>query len=771
MAADGPQYPRRGPSGPGRSRGAAVRMKFEELTIEQIEAHKAWRRMGLTDDEHRRIAELLGRPPNWTELGMFSVLWSEHCAYKHSRALFPLFPTDGPQILQGPGENAGVVDIGDGWAVVFKIESHNHPSAIDPYQGAATGVGGILRDIFAMGARPVAVLNSLRLGPLEDERARELLKGIVSGIAGYGNVAGVPTVGGEIGFDASFQGNPLVNAMAVGIVRHEMVMRASAEGVGNPVMAVGARTGRDGIHGASFASAELSEGSDEGLPQVQVGDPHIGKRLIEACLELYETGLVVGVQDMGAAGLTSSSCEMASRAGSGIELNLDAVPLREEGMTPYEIMLSESQERMLVVPKRGAEERVQEIFRKWGLEAAVVGRVTDDGMLRVYSRGQCVAEAPAKALSTDGAPMYHPEAKEPERLKELWQTPLPDGPVADPGDRLRELLASPNIAQKAWVYEQFDYKAGGAAVLAPGRADAAVIRVGGGPRGLALTTDCNSLYCYLDPYEGARHAVAEAARNLVCVGAKPLAVTDGMNFGSPENPEIFWQFKRAVEGIRDACLALGTPVTGGNVSFYNETEAGPVHPTPIIGMIGVLEDADRSVGMGFPDRSAILLIGPFEAELGGSEHLRLQGIVAGRPPRLDLRMEAAVQELVRSLIGEGLVEAAHDCSEGGLLAALAESCLSGGVGAEVRLPIDEPLASALFGEAPSRILCAVSPDRVDAIRRRAEAAGAPCLLLGETGGSRLKVNLRDGRTCMDESLEDLSAAWRGAFERLMQTDR
>ena len=479
QAADGPQYPRRGPSGPGRSRGAAVRMKFEELTIEQIEAHKAWRRMGLTDDEHRRIAELLGRPPNWTELGMFSVLWSEHCAYKHSRALFPLFPTDGPQILQGPGENAGVVDIGDGWAVVFKIESHNHPSAIDPYQGAATGVGGILRDIFAMGARPVAVLNSLRLGPLEDERARELLKGIVSGIAGYGNVAGVPTVGGEIGFDASFQGNPLVNAMAVGIVRHEMVMRASAEGVGNPVMAVGARTGRDGIHGAGFASAELSEGSDEGLPQVQVGDPHIGKRLIEACLELYETGLVVGVQDMGAAGLTSSSCEMASRAGSGIELNLDAVPLREEGMTPYEIMLSESQERMLVVPERGAEERVQEIFRKWGLEAAVVGRVTDDGMLRVYSRGQCVAEAPAKALSTDGAPMYHPEAKEPERLKELWQTPLPDGPVADPGDRLRELLASPNIAQKAWVYEQFDYKAGGAAVLAPGRADAAVIRVEG----------------------------------------------------------------------------------------------------------------------------------------------------------------------------------------------------------------------------------------------------------------------------------------------------
>lgn len=743
-----------------------------ELTPEQIVEQKAWRKMGLTDDEFQRIVEQIGRTPNWTELGMYAVLWSEHCAYKHSRALFHIFPTEGEHILQGPGENAGIVDIGDGLAAVFKIESHNHPSAVDPYQGAATGVGGILRDIFTMGARPVAVLNSLRFGPLDDERVRYLFRGVVAGISGYGNAVGVPTVGGEIAFDPCYRGNPLVNAMAVGLVEHEQIARANAKGVGNPVMIVGARTGRDGIHGASFASAELNEDGEAEVPTMQVGDPFTEKLLIEACLELIHSGVVVGIQDMGAAGLTSSAAEMAARAGSGIELDVRKVPAREEGMTPYEFMLSESQERMLVVPKRGSEEQVAAIFKKWGLEAAVIGRVTDDGMLRVLDDGRVVAEVPVASLA-GGAPAYTPEKRRPAYLDRTLATPLPADMPADFEETLLQLLASPTIASKEWAYRQYDHTLGASTVIGPGDGDAAVLRVRGTRKGLAVTVDCNQRYVYLNPYRGAQIAVAEAARNISCVGGKPLAVTDGMNFGSPENPEIYWQFDQAVRGIADACRALGTPVTGGNVSFYNEAGDGPIYPTPMIGMIGLLEDIDVRVGMGWRQAGdRILLLGESRNELGGSEYLALRGIVGGDAPELDLDREAAVQRLVRELIADRLVRSAHDCAEGGLAVALAESSLAGGIGATLRVQADFRADALLFGESQSRIIVSAAPEHIVEIERRAQEAGVPCTVLGEVGGDALHIDVSGTPGAPAEplhvSLERLERAWRGSIPAAME---
>ncbi len=747
------------------------------MDIAEIQERRAWRDMGLTDAEHERIKEILGRDPNWTELGMYAVLWSEHCAYKHSRALFHLFPTKSSRVLEGLGENAGVVDIGDGLAVCFKVESHNHPSAIEPYQGAATGVGGILRDIFTMGARPIAVLDSLRFGPLEKERVRYLFSGVVAGISGYGNSVGVPTVGGEVYFDPSYAGNPLVNVMAVGILEHSQLATASASGVGNPVMVVGARTGRDGIHGASFASAELNKASEERRPSVQVGDPFTEKLLIEACLELIRTGVVVGIQDMGAAGLTSSSAEMAARAGSGIDMDLSLVPRREEGMTPYEIMLSESQERMLVVPRQGAEAEVEKIFSKWGLEAIVVGRVTDDGMLRVRENGQVVAEVPAVSLSTDGAPCYQPEERRPAWLDELWNTPLPP-PVAPAAlrDVLPQLLAAPTIADKAWVFRQYDTMVQTNTVIGPGNSDAAVLRIRNTKKALAVTIDCNSRYCYLDPFVGAQIAVAEAARNVVATGAEPLAITDGLNFGNPEKPEIYWQLHQAVAGISAACRALDVPVTGGNASLYNETEGEAIYPTPVIGMVGLLADVERRLPAGWQSAGdLIVLVGKNRDEIGGSEYLAaVHGLVAGRPPALDLELELQVQQFVLGAAQTGLITSAHDLAEGGLAVALAECCLAAGCGAQVELPANFRLDSLLFGESQSRILISLPKEKGADLIRLAAQCGVPAAILGTAGGSALQMTILPadaGPTTLTWQLSELAAAYYGAIPRLMDDER
>jgi len=606
----------------------------------------AWQQMGLREQEYQKAIELLGREPNYVETGLFAVMWSEHCSYKHSRPELKKFPTSGPQVLQGPGENAGVVDIGDGQAVVFKIESHNHPSAIEPYQGAATGVGGIVRDVFAMGARPIASLNSLRFGKLSDPHQRFLMGGVVAGIAGYGNCLGIPTVAGEVYFNDSYRGNCLVNAMCVGLIDQKALAKGTAAGVGNAVMLVGARTGRDGIHGATFASEELSEASQAKRPSVQVGDPFMEKLLIEACLELIERKLVVGMQDLGAAGLTSSGSEMAARGNSGVELDVALVPRREPNMTPYEVMLSESQERMLVVVQPERVDEVQAVFKKWGLTAVHVGRVTDDGMFRILENGVVVANVPAKAL-TDEAPVYHAVATRPVWQDEVQRLPADLPLPADLGKVLKQLLASPNIASKEWVYRQYDHMVRDNTVILPG-SDAAVLRVKGTNKGLALTVDCNSRYVYLDPYLGGKLAVAEAARNLVCAGAKPLAITNCLNFGSPERPEIFWQFKEAVRGMGDACRALDTPVTGGNVSFYNEANGQAVYPTPTVGMVGLLTDIERRVTQGFQAAGdAVVLLGETMPEIGGSEYLAVvHGLECGQPPELDLERESKLQQFL-----------------------------------------------------------------------------------------------------------------------------
>ncbi|MCL5981308.1 MAG: phosphoribosylformylglycinamidine synthase subunit PurL [Firmicutes bacterium] len=723
-----------------------------------------WRELGLKDQEYEMIVDILGREPNYVELGMYSVMWSEHCSYKNSKEVLRTFPTTGERVLQGPGENAGIVDIGDGLAVCFKIESHNHPSAIEPYQGAATGVGGIIRDIFTMGARPIALLNSLRFGPLSDPRARYIMGGVVAGIAGYGNCIGIPTVGGEVYFDRCYQGNPLVNAMCVGLLEKDKIKRGQAAGIGNAVILVGARTGRDGMHGVTFASEELSEASEERRPAVQVGDPFMEKLLLEACLELIDSHDLVGIQDLGGAGLTCATSEMASRAGTGMEIELDQVPCRETGMTPYEIMLSESQERMLLVVEPAKEERVHQVFRRWGLDATTVGRVTADGDLRVRMGGQVVAEVPARSLAEE-APVYCPEYREPSYLQEtmaLNLSAIPD--VTDTGSTLLALLASPNIASKEWVWRQYDHMVRTCTVVLPG-SDAAVLRLRGTKKGLAMTCDCNSRYAYLDPYTGGKIAVAEAARNLVCSGAEPLAVTDCLNFGNPEKPEIFWQFRSCVAGISEACRVLGTPVTGGNVSFYNETNGEAIFPTPTVGMVGLLDDVKLRCTLDFKQTGDLLvLLGETFTELGGSEYLAVQhGLVRGRPPALDLGKEQALQKLVLAAIRQGLVASAHDLSEGGLAVALAECCFGHSLGAAVTLNSGNLRTDALlFGESQSRILLSLPEEKLTALQDLAAVAGVPLQKLGHVGGETLEISV-DGRLLVDVPVILMRDKWREAI--------
>ena len=736
-------------------------------------AHKIWEEEGLMKSEYEMIVDLLGREPNRAELGMYGVMWSEHCSYKNSKPVLKKFPTEGEQVIQGPGENAGIIDIGDGQAISFKIESHNHPSAIEPYQGAATGVGGIIRDIFTMGARPIASLNSLRFGELDDEHVRFLFKGVVEGIAGYGNCIGIPTVGGEVYFSDAYKGNPLVNAMSVGLMDQKDISTGTAEGVGNPVMVVGATTGRDGIQGASFASDELTEESEEDRPAVQVGDPFMEKLLLEASLELIKTGTLVGIQDMGAAGLTSSSCEMASRGGAGIEFDIDLVPKREKNMTPYEVLLSESQERMLVVPKKGKEDIVKEIFNKWNLNAAVIGEVTDDGQLRVLNKGEVVAEVPASSLADD-APVYERESKRPEYLDKVQSLDIDkiigegQNKKDDFNDELISLMEAPNIASKEWVYEQYDHMVRTNTVVHPG-SDAAVLRIKGSNKGLAISTDCNGRYCYLDPETGGSIAVAEAARNVVCSGAKPLAITDGLNFGNPMNPEIFWQFEKCAEGISKACEELNTPVSGGNVSFYNESPEGAVYPTPIIGMVGLMDDVTNAVTQGFKDEGdLIFLIGETKEELGGSEYLKvIHNKEEGKIPELDIKKEKEVQDFVLEAINQGIVKSAHDCSEGGLAVNLSESSISGDIGAEIDLSqLDNNSLSntaKLFSESQSRIVISIDKENMNQLEEIAEKKEIILNKIGKVKGENLII-----KGMIDLPLKELKTKWQQSIAKLME---
>src|SRR5262245_45001482 len=736
-------------------------------------------RHGLKADEYQRIKEFLGREPNLTELGIFSVMWSEHCSYKSSRVHLKTLPTTGKQVLQGPGENAGAVDIGDGLAAVFKIESHNHPSFIEPYQGAATGVGGIIRDIFTMGARPIALLNSLRFGSIEPPGTRRLLEGVVAGIAGYGNSIGIPTLGGEVMFDEAYSGNPLVNVFCLGIAHKDAIVKGQASGVGNPVYYVGAKTGRDGIHGATMASAEFDEKSAEKRPAVQVGDPFMEKLLLEACLEVMQTDALVGIQDMGAAGLTCSTAEMGSRGGAGVEIDVAQVPQRESGMTPYEIMLSESQERMLLVVKRGREAEVERIFDKWDLHAVHIGAVTSDGMLRVKNNGTVVAEIPNRAL-TDEAPLYHRPMTEPEYFADVKKLDLDaiarDG--ARPGhpsqrDALLALLGSPTIGSKKWVYRQYDHMVRTNTINYPGFG-AGVVRIKGTSRALAMSVDGNGRYCYLDPYRGAMLAVAEAARNVACSGARPLGATNCLNFGSPERPAIMWQFAKAVEGIGAACRALDVPITGGNVSLYNETDGEAIYPTPIVGVVGLLEHADRVVSRRFQrSGDAIILLGEERGELGGSEYLKVvHDLVRGAPPSIDLEAERRLQDLLVTLAEERLIHSANDCSDGGLAVALAESCFdTEGMGAQVSIPgvavANDPwlnVAAALFGESASRVLVSAVPDDVTTVLERAAAAGVPAGVIGQTGGNLLRIAVA-GEVSIDLSIHEAERVWNAAVER------
>ena len=730
---------------------------------------------GLTTGEYDRLVAMLGREPTFTELGIVSALWNEHCSYKHSRPVLRTLPTAAPYVLQGPGENAGVISIGDGIAVAFKIESHNHPSAVEPYQGAATGVGGILRDVFTMGARPIALLDSLRFGSLETPRVRYLFGGVVKGIGDYGNCVGIPTVGGEVMFDPAYEGNPLVNAMCVGVMKESELIRARAEGVGNPILAVGARTGRDGIHGASFASEDLSAASEAKRPRVQVGDPFTEKLLLEASLELIRSGEIVAIQDMGAAGLTSSSAEMAARGDVGVTIDVTKVPLREPGMTPYEILLSESQERMLVVAKKGREEAVRAILAKWDLSAEVIGEVIAEPVYRVTEGERVVAEFPGSRLVTD-CPVYTPEARESaeaQRLRSRDVGAIPElAEERDPVWTLGRLLSSPTIASKAWVYHQYDTSVRTNTVVGPG-SDAAVIRIRGTGKALALKTDCNGRFVYLDPREGGRIAVAEAARNVACSGGRPMAITNCLNFGNPTRPEVFFQFREAVAGMGDACRALGTPVTGGNVSFYNESPRGAVYPTPVIGMVGLVESMDHVTRMAFErDGDEIILLGNPTEELGGSEYLaRIHGIVAGAPPRCDLERERAVIETLLEAIRTGLVQSAHDCSEGGLAVALAECTIGDrdrAVGAEVDLSQWDalPLRALLFGEAQGRII--VSTGRAARVLEIANRNEVPAHRIGRVrdGVPALRITARQ-RT-IDAPLDRLRLAYHDAIPAAMR---
>jgi phosphoribosylformylglycinamidine synthase II len=729
-------------------------------------------RHGLKPDEYERIVASLGREPNLTELGIFSVMWSEHCSYKSSRVHLRTLPTRGPRVLQGPGENAGAVDIGDGLAAVFKIESHNHPSFIEPYQGAATGVGGIIRDIFTMGARPIALMNSLRFGPLDGQhaaRTKRIVEGVVAGIAGYGNSIGIPTVGGEIYFEEPYVGNPLVNVFCLGISRADALVKGRADGVGNPVYYVGAKTGRDGIHGATMASAEFDDKSAEKRPAVQVGDPFMEKLLLEACLELMKTDALIGVQDMGAAGLTCATSEMGARSGSGIEIDVMHVPQRETGMTPYEIMLSESQERMLLVVKKGREQEVEAIFEKWDLHAAHVGYVTDDSMLRVKHQGTVVAEIPNLAL-VDEAPVYNRPTSRPAYLDDLQTFDASSLPAVPAEDAFFRILSSPTVASKRWVYRQYDHMVRTNTIVLAGMG-AGVVRVKGTGRALAMSVDGNGRYCYLDPRKGAMLAVAEAARNVACAGAEPIGATNCLNFGNPERPEIMWQFAEAVAGIGEACRALDVPITGGNVSLYNETDGKAIYPTPIIGVVGVIEDAGRTLTRRFAQPGdAIVLLGDTLDELGGSEYLRtVHGQVKGQPPALDLSKERALIALLVRTASSGLICSAHDCSDGGLAVTVAECAFDGEVGAEIDVPpVSGRAETALFSESASRAVVSVRPSDAATLLRLAAEAGVPARQIGTTGGARLKMSV-DGTVVIDCDLKAAADRWinglSGCFEQ------
>jgi phosphoribosylformylglycinamidine synthase subunit PurL len=751
---------------------------------------------GIKPEEYQEIVKRLGRHPNKAELGMFGVMWSEHCCYKNSRPLLSQFPTTGERVLVGPGENAGVVDLGNGLQLAFKIESHNHPSAVEPFQGAATGVGGILRDIFTMGARPIAILNSLRFGNLEDARTRRIFQGVVAGISHYGNCIGVPTVAGEIYFDRAYSGNPLVNAMALGLMETDEIVKSGASGIGNPVLYVGSTTGRDGMGGASFASSELTDNSMDDRPAVQVGDPFLEKSLVEACLEAFKTGAVVAAQDMGAAGLTCSTSEMADKGGVGIELNLDLIPAREPGMTPYEYLLSESQERMLFVAQKGREQELIDIFHKWELQAVVAGSVIESPVVRILYQGAIAAEVTATALADD-TPIYHREllTEPPAYAKEAaqWTTDsLPgcdyqgidvQGTYKTWNEILLQLLDTPTIASKQWVYRQYDHQVQNNTILLPGGADAAVIRVrpiDAKPEdcniGVAATTDCNPRYVYLDPYEGAKAAVAEAARNLSCVGAEPLAVTDNLNFGSPEKPVGYWQLANACKGIADACRELSTPVTGGNVSLYNETvdsegNPQPIYPTPVIGMVGLVPDLTKICGQSWTkEGDVIYLLGNSNYVLGGSEYLAtVHGKVAGKPPVVDFALEKSVQAACRQGIRQGWIQSAHDLAEGGLAVALAEACIGNSLGATVKISVSESqrLDEILFGELASQIVVSVSPAIVEIWETYLHDNLADCwskIGVVEQPQSALKILTNDNLSLINVKIKELTITWSQAIE-------
>jgi phosphoribosylformylglycinamidine synthase II len=735
------------------------------VTPELVRSH------GLTAEEFERIKTALGRVPNFTELGVFSVMWSEHCSYKNTRLELKKFPTTGPRVLVKAGdENAGVIDIGDGWSVAFKMESHNHPSAIEPFQGAATGVGGIIRDIFTMGARPVLLLDSLRFGPIygespEAQKNRRLFAGVVAGIAHYGNCIGIPTVGGEVYFDECYDENPLVNVFCLGIVRHSEIARGAAKGIGNPVFYVGSETGRDGLAGAAFASRDLTEESKQDRPAVQVGDPFKGKLLLEACLELLASGCVAGIQDMGAAGLTCSTCETASRGGTGVQIDLALVPQREQGMTPYEILLSESQERMLIIVHRGQEKKVKEIFEKWDLPYALVGQVTDDGMMRVLDGGRVEVEIPADILAND-APVY---MREVEVMRPAPKITIDEIPHTDSHESLIRLLAHPSIASKNWVFRQYDHTVRAGTIVPPG-SDAAVFYVREAGKILAATADCNHLYCKLDPREGARIAVAEAARNLVCSGATPLAVTDNLNFGNPYRPEIFSQLREAVEGMAEACRKFNTPVVGGNVSLYNQNPNGAVDPTPTVGMVGIIADERWITRQYFQnDGDVIFLLGPIGEEMGATHYLKVvHGRKEGQPPRLDFDLELRLQEVLSSLIQQGLVQSAHDCSEGGLGVALAECSISGErqVGASVRIDSSaNRMDLLLFNETQSRVIFSVSRENSGTVEKICAAAGVPLFRLGEVGGPELVIS--NGKETQSWEIAELYKTWYCPIEDAM----
>ncbi|PKQ19705.1 MAG: phosphoribosylformylglycinamidine synthase subunit PurL [Actinobacteria bacterium HGW-Actinobacteria-6] len=730
--------------------------------------------LGLKPAEYDKVVEILGRTPSITELYMYSLMWSEHCSYKHSRKALRMFPTEGEHVLQGPGENAGVISVGDGWALAFKMESHNHPSAIEPYQGAATGVGGIIRDIFTMGARPIASLNSLRFGTLDKPRQRYLFEGAVAGIGGYGNCLGVPTVGGEVYFDEAYEGNCLINAMSLGLMREEKLTSATASGPGNLVLLIGSTTGRDGIGGAStLASQEFDEKAEDKRPSVQVGDPFEEKLLIEACLELLEEELLVGLGDLGAAGLTSSASEMASRGGVGLDIDVTKIPAREEAMKPFEFMVSESQERMLAVLVPENLEAAQAVCAKWGLRSTVIGTVTDTGRFVVREGDEIVADMPAATLAHD-APIYDPAMVRPAYLDEV-QAFDPITGVDHPGceyvldDIVLALLASPNVCSRRWIWQQYDHQVMLNTVVLPG-GDAAVLRIGDTGRGemtgrgVAVSSDCNGRYCYLDPYVGAQIAFAEAARNVACSGGYPAAITDCLNFGNPEKPEVFWTFYEAIRGLSDACRAFGVPVISGNVSFYNESFGSPIYPTPTVGMVGVMEDVSKHCTVAFKNEGdVIFLLGETENEIGGSEYLKLaHGVVSGRPPALDLELEKAVQATVLAAIDAGIARSAHDCSEGGLAVTLAECCMAGDLGADIHLDDGLPAYASLFSETQSRIVVTTAPEDAERLVELALANAIPYSVIGTVGGDRFAVEDKVGVT-----LVQLREAWEPALERAL----